>query len=166
MPELPEIHNLAKQMNRKLRGLTIGSVEIVQGNDACAEQVLRKGVAIARRVRDFNADSCIVLAGLAAVRQGRPDQARRDLYEGLAPALARGSYLSYLFGLPSAALLLLGDPTGVRLAIARVSPSLRRGNSGYVVQELERVTGMHFGYRRDRWLEWWRSVEGRWVIPA
>lgn len=31
MPELPEIHNLAKQMNRKLRGLTIGSVEVVQG---------------------------------------------------------------------------------------------------------------------------------------
>jgi tetratricopeptide (TPR) repeat protein len=97
-------HTLLAQCHR-----CIGMVEIVQGNDACAEQVLRKGVAIARRVRDFNADSCIVLAGLAAVRQGRPDQARRDLYEGLAPALARGSYLSYLFGLPSAALLLLGE---------------------------------------------------------
>jgi formamidopyrimidine-DNA glycosylase len=30
MPELPEIHNLAKQMNRKLRGLMIGSAEVVQ----------------------------------------------------------------------------------------------------------------------------------------
>jgi hypothetical protein len=58
-------------------------------------------------VRDFNADSCAVLAGLAAARQGRPDQARHDLYEGLAPALARESYLSYLYGLPSAAVLSL-----------------------------------------------------------
>jgi len=30
MPELPEIHNLARQMNRKLRGLTIDSVDVVQ----------------------------------------------------------------------------------------------------------------------------------------
>jgi hypothetical protein len=84
-------------------------VEIAQGNDACAEQLLRKGVATARRVRDFNADSCSVLAGLTAVRQGRPGQARHDLYEGLAPALARGSHFSYLYGLPSAAALSLGE---------------------------------------------------------
>jgi len=30
MPELPEIHNLAKQMDRKLKGLTVESVELKQ----------------------------------------------------------------------------------------------------------------------------------------
>jgi predicted ATPase/DNA-binding SARP family transcriptional activator len=97
-------HTLLAQCHRCL-----GMLEIVQGNDARAEQVLREGVAIAQRVRDFNADSCAALAGLAAVRQGRADQARRDLYEGLAPALARDSYLSYLYGLPPAAALMVAE---------------------------------------------------------
>ena len=59
----------------------------------------------------------------------------------------------------------LGDPEAVPLAIARVSPELRRHNSGFVVEELKRVTGKSYEYNRRKWQEWWESAKGTWQIP-
>ncbi len=49
------------------------------------------------------------------------------------------------------ALIALGDPEAVPLAIARVSPDLKRFNSGFIVQELETVTGRRFGFNSAAW---------------
>ncbi len=59
----------------------------------------------------------------------------------------------------------LGDREAVPLAIARVSPELKRYNSGFVVEELTKVTGKSYGYNRKKWEKWWASVEGCWHIP-
>ncbi len=71
------------------------------------------------------------------------------------------------YALPSAfrTLIALGDREAVPLAIARVSPEIKDKNSGFVVRELERVTGKSYGYDQARWKKWWSSVEGQWQIP-
>jgi len=97
-------HNVLAQCLRCL-----GMVEIVEGNDARAEQLFREGVATARRVRSFNEATCAFLAGLAAVRQGHLGPARRYLYEGLATTLAHVAYLSNLYALPPVVAVLLQD---------------------------------------------------------
>lgn len=69
--------------------------------------------------------------------------------------------------LPNAfrALVTLGDSEAVPLAIARVGPELQGYNRGGVVEELEKVTGQHFGYNRQSWIEWWNWVKPSWSIP-
>ncbi len=69
--------------------------------------------------------------------------------------------------LPNAfrALVALGDREAVPLAVARVGPEIEAYNSGSVVRELEKVTGQSFGFERQRWQEWWKSVESEWQIP-
>lgn len=71
------------------------------------------------------------------------------------------------YALPNAfrALVALGDRNAVPLAIARVSPDIREYNSGFVVKELETVTGKRFGFSQTAWAKWWESVEQTWQIP-
>lgn len=63
------------------------------------------------------------------------------------------------------ALIALGDKEAVPLAIARVSPGLRGYNSGFVVDELKKVTGKSFGYDGGEWKNWWESAKDFWQIP-
>ncbi len=63
------------------------------------------------------------------------------------------------------ALIALGDREAVPLAIARVSPELRRYNSGFVVGELKKVTGRSYGYNGQKWNKWWESAKASWQIP-
>jgi len=72
------------------------------------------------------------------------------------------------YALPSAfrALIALGDREAVPLAIARVAPENKGKNSGFVVRELEKVTGKSYGYRQSRWEKWWISVKDQWQIPG
>jgi tetratricopeptide (TPR) repeat protein len=86
---------------------TLGQVEIVDENYACAERILREGAAAVGRIRHYQTYTCSSLAGLAVLRQGRLDRARRYLYDGLATALEQGAYLPIAYGLPLAAALLL-----------------------------------------------------------
>ena len=81
-------------------------------------------------------------------------------------------YLEFLksddyHALPQAfrALISLGDRKAVPLAIARVTPELSGHNSGFVVDELKKVTGKSYGYDRSRWEKWWKSAESKWQIP-
>ncbi|GEM_PF-2610355 len=69
--------------------------------------------------------------------------------------------------LPAAfrALISLGDKDAVPLAIARVTPDIEGYNAGFIVDELKTVTGKNFGYDRQAWLRWWKSVEGKWEVP-
>lgn len=71
------------------------------------------------------------------------------------------------YDLPNAfrALISLGDREAVPLAIARITPSIQNSNSGFVVKELEKVTGRHFGYNKLAWADWWKSVENHWSVP-
>ena len=62
-------------------------------------------------------------------------------------------------------LITLGDRQAVPLAIARVTPELKKMNSGYVVQELKKVTGKSYGFNQAGWQKWWDSVETKWQIP-
>jgi hypothetical protein len=74
---------------------------------------------------------------------------------------------SDFYALPEAfrALITLNDKQAVPLAIARVTPEIKKYNSGYIVKELSKVTGKDFGYNRDHWQLWWQSNERSWVIP-
>ena len=71
------------------------------------------------------------------------------------------------YALPNAfrALIALGDRNAVPLAIARVSPDIKGYNSGFVVKELETVTGQQFGFSQTAWAKWWDSVDQAWHIP-
>jgi len=53
------------------------------------------------------------------------------------------------------ALVALSDDRAIPLAIDRVSPEIRKKNSGFVVKELARVTGQDFGFNREQWKQWW-----------
>jgi hypothetical protein len=63
------------------------------------------------------------------------------------------------------ALITLGDKQAVPLAIDRVTPEIKNYNSGFIVEELKRVTGRKFGYKREAWQKWWDSVKDKWKIP-
>ena len=63
------------------------------------------------------------------------------------------------------ALVALGDREAVPLAIARIAPDIKGRNSGFVVEELESVTGQSHGYDRAAWEGWWKSVAAEWRIP-
>lgn len=96
------------------------------------------------------------------------DAIARIGYKEAVPTLQFCMRSQDFYALPNAfrALISLGDREAVPLAISRVSPEIERYNTGYVVKELEKVTGRHFGYNRDAWLGWWRTVEHEWSIPA
>jgi len=49
--------------------------------------------------------------------------------------------------------------------IARIGPKNRDDDSGFIIKELEMVTGRHFGYHKQAWIQWWQSVEYSWSIP-
>ncbi len=69
--------------------------------------------------------------------------------------------------LPNAfrALITLGDRDAVPLAIQRVEPEIQNLNSGFVVMELQKVTGQRLGYDRRSWMNWWNSAKPSWTIP-
>jgi HEAT repeat protein len=71
------------------------------------------------------------------------------------------------YALPDAfrALITLGDRQAVPLAIARIAPGIKDYNSGFVVSELEKVTGKDYGYDRAKWEKWWDEVKDVWQIP-
>jgi HEAT repeat protein len=68
------------------------------------------------------------------------------------------------YALPEAfrALITLGDRQAVPLAIARISPGSKDQSSGFIVGELEKVTGQRFGFHRQRSQAWWRQSR----VPA
>ncbi len=82
----------------------------------------------------------------------------------LSACLESGEY--YALSEAFRALIAIGDRGAVPLAIRRVSPELKDFNGEFVIDELERVTGQHFGYDRDKWTKWWISVESEWRIPS
>lgn len=71
------------------------------------------------------------------------------------------------YALPSAfrTLITLGDREAVPLAIARVTPEIQGSNSGFIVGELEKVTGQSCGDDPAQWEKWWSSVQETWQIP-
>lgn len=71
------------------------------------------------------------------------------------------------YALPEAfrALVALGDRQAVPLAIARISPEIKNKNSGFVVNELKKVTGKSYGYDRTKWEKWWGKAKEEWQIP-
>jgi len=72
------------------------------------------------------------------------------------------------YALPDAfrALIALGDKHAVPLAIDRISSELKETNSGFLVLELEKVTGQNYGYDRHRWNRWWLDAEESWSVPS
>ena len=95
------------------------------------------------------------------------DAVARIGYREAIPVIQSRLRSQKFYDLPNAfrALISLGDREAVPLAIARITPSIQNYNSGFVVNELERVTGRHFGYNKQAWTEWWKSVEHGWSIP-
>jgi len=93
--------------------------------------------------------------------------ARIDAPEAI-PALRDCLRSEGFFALPEAfrALVTLGDIEAVPLAIERISPKIRDFNSGFIVDELEEVTGKSFGYDQDRWMRWWQEVKDTWKLPS
>ena len=63
------------------------------------------------------------------------------------------------------ALVTLGDREAIPLAINRITPDIKRYNSGFVVKELTKVTGQRYDYDRQKWINWWNSVKQNWTIP-
>jgi hypothetical protein len=63
------------------------------------------------------------------------------------------------YALPEAflALVALSDNQAIPLAIDRISPGIKGKNSGFVVSELEKMTGKNFGFDQARWRSWWES---------
>lgn len=101
----------------------------------------------------YHAEACDAVARMQA----------REAIPILRQALADPTF----HALPHAfrALITLGDTIAVPLAIERISPSIESKNEGFVVRELEKVTGRNFGYSRERWLQWWRAAKDEWSIP-
>ena len=96
------------------------------------------------------------------------DALARLCFKGAIPTLQSALESSEFYALPNAfrALITLGDRQAVPLAIGRIGPEIRDYNSGFIVKELEKVTGRHFGYNKQAWIQWWQSVEHTWSIPA
>ncbi|MHB1457987.1 MAG: HEAT repeat domain-containing protein [Armatimonadota bacterium] len=63
------------------------------------------------------------------------------------------------------ALVTLGDNEAIPLAINRITPDIKNYNSGFVVEELTKVTGQRYDYDRQKWTNWWNSVKLNWTIP-
>lgn len=63
------------------------------------------------------------------------------------------------YALPNAfrALVALSSNRAVPLAIERISPEIQGKNSGFLVNELEALTGKNFGSDQARWKEWWAT---------
>jgi hypothetical protein len=59
----------------------------------------------------------------------------------------------------------LGDKEATALAIGRVSKDLEGKNSGFLIDELEKVTGKKHGYNKETWVTWWESEGEAWQIP-
>lgn len=55
------------------------------------------------------------------------------------------------------ALVKLGDRQAVPLAISRIDPESEKYTGGWLVPELEKVTGVHLGADRAKWEAWWQS---------
>jgi hypothetical protein len=91
----------------------------------------------------------------------------RIRFRGAIPALRNCMRSQDFYALPDAfrALLTLGDREAVPLAIARVEPQLKDYNSGYIVKELERVTGRNYGFNQRGWTSWWQCAGRGWQIP-
>ena len=83
-----------------------------------------EGVAAARQVGHFHADSYAAFLGLAALGQSQPCQARRYLLEGLRAAVEKGSFIPILYALPPAAHLLV-DEGEVERAVELYALALR-----------------------------------------
>ena len=57
-----------------------------------------------------------------------------------------------------------GDKASTGLAIARISED-PQGKLSSLVKELERVTGLNYGYDKEKWEDWWASDGKDWKIP-
>jgi hypothetical protein len=64
------------------------------------------------------------------------------------------------------ALIAIGDRDAVHLGIERLDPAERGDNSCFLVRDLQRVTGKHFGFNRSRWEKWWSAVKDTWALPV
>ncbi|MGB7951574.1 MAG: hypothetical protein WCH75_28145 [Candidatus Binatia bacterium] len=63
------------------------------------------------------------------------------------------------YALPNAfrALISLNNKQAIPLAIDRITPEIEHKNAGFLVHELEAVTGKSFGFDKARWREWWAT---------
>jgi hypothetical protein len=95
------------------------------------------------------------------------DALARLCFKGAIPTLQSALESSEFYALPNAfrALITLGDRKAVPLAIARIGPKNRDDDSGFIVKDLGKVTGRHFGYNKQAWMHWWHSVQHSWSIP-
>lgn len=71
----------------------------------------------------------------------------------------------YAFPEAFRALVTLGDRKAIPLAINRITPDIKGYNSGFVVEELMKVTCKHYSYDRRKWVNWWNSAKQNWAIP-
>jgi hypothetical protein len=73
------------------------------------------------------------------------------------PVLEEAMRTEDFHALPNAfaALFNLSGDRAIPLAIDRISPEIRGRNAGYIVQELEKVTGKNYGYDQEQWRQWW-----------
>lgn len=63
------------------------------------------------------------------------------------------------------ALMALGEKSGVPLAIERIDVHVEETSSGYLVPELEAVTGKQYGLDQSSWRAWWQKEGAAWEIP-
>lgn len=100
-----------------------------------------------------HAQACVALARLRAA--------------GAVPVLRDCLRSRDFQALPEAfrALIAFGDTEAVPLAIARIEPAIREKNSGFVVNELRKVTGQGLGWEQDPWARWWQRAGAGWTIP-
>jgi HEAT repeat protein len=58
------------------------------------------------------------------------------------------------------ALIKAKSPNAIPLAISRLDPEVEATTGGWLVPELEQVTGQHLGDDPSRWRAWWQSTQG------
>jgi hypothetical protein len=72
------------------------------------------------------------------------------------------------YALPQAyrAATCLGDKEATHLAIERISKEIEGKNSGFVIDELQLVTGKWWnGRKKEDWQIWWKKNSDKWSIP-
>jgi len=82
------------------------------------------------------------------------------------PALEDALKDPNFYAIPEAfkALVCLKGKNAIELAISRVDEKYKRFNSGFIVNELEEITGQEFGYDQRQWQDWWNKNKKNFVI--
>lgn len=93
--------------------------------------------------------------------------ARLHFEEKSIPVLRASLESQEFYALPDVfrALVCLGDKQAIPLAIERIGKDLEGTSSAFIIDELSRVTGKFYVYDKQRWSQWWKSVENTWQIP-